>query len=245
MDRRRFLTSLAAMGVQLPAAALASSAVPSTEDDAVAGLAGTSWWVPVLRCWKEGSPSPALEALCDALDVPQVFDCTRADVAVARLLLGGIQRALPAWSTVFDGRIVSARPVYPTRLDGAPVFEPTHLATINWADSGPGFSWPEAYHVTTVPELGMHVVTASRDSEDLMGCTDHALGWVSIDVSPLEAATALMRANWLRQAGECEQQAWESAIEEGLLGESELLMLRDEVWQEADFEDDDAEVRLG
>ena len=50
--------------------------------------------------------------------------------------------------------------------------EPELLFCVNWADSAPGISWPEAYYVTFIPGLDHYVVTASRDSRDLFGCTD-------------------------------------------------------------------------
>jgi hypothetical protein len=239
VDRRGFLKSLAALGVAVPTAALAGRPTRAVLDGALAGLAGTPWWVPVLRAWKDGPSSPALASLCDALEVPLHTECDRADAAVARLLLGGIQHTLPAWTAMLDEGVVTARPVFPVRLDGAPVFEPAHVATVNWADSGPGFAWPEAYHVTTVPELRMHVVTASRDSDDLMGCTDHALGWRSIRVPPHESARALLRATWRRQRRGHEQAAWEDVLAEGLLDAATLVAARDAVWPRRDTDDGD------
>jgi hypothetical protein len=239
MDRRAFLKSLAALGVAIPAAALAGRPTRTVLDGAVAGLAGSPWWVPVLRAWKDGPSSPALASLCDALDVPEHCECERADVAVARLLLGGIQHTLPAWTAMLDEGFVSARAPFPVRLDGTPVFEPAHVATVNWADSGPGFSWPEAWHLTTVPELRMHVVTASRDSDDLMGCTDHALGWRPIGMAPQDAARAVLRAAWRRQRRAWSQEAWRDVLGEGLLDAETLVATRDAVWPRRDEDDDD------
>ena len=42
-------------------------------------------------------------------------------------------------------------------------FNPKLLFSINWATSGPGFEWPEAYYVTYIPGLEKYVFTASRD----------------------------------------------------------------------------------
>jgi hypothetical protein len=238
VDRRAFLESLAALGASIPAAALAKRPSRATLDGAIAGLAGTPWWVPVLHAWKDGAPAPALDALCDALEVPESTECDRADVAVARLLLGAIQDTLPSWSLHTREGLVVARPVFPTRLDGTPVFVPTYVGSINWADSGPGFSWPEAYHVTAVPELRMQVVTASRDSEDAWGCTDHALAWTSLRVPAPDAARAALRASWRRQRRLYDQDAWACAIGTGLLDEATLLAMRDAVWPRRDADDD-------
>jgi hypothetical protein len=230
MDRRLFLKSLAALGASIPVAALGARATGRTVDRAIAALDGTPWWVPVLRAWKDGASPPALDALCDALEVDDPFVCSRGDVAVARLLLGGIQASLPAWTGVSEDELVSARPEFPRRLDGTPVFEPALVGMINWADSGPGFSWPEAYHVTDVPELGIRVVTGSRDSEDMAGCTDHALGWAPIDTPARDAAQKIVRAEWTRQADDGAQQRWASVLATGVLHESDLEAMRRAVW---------------
>lgn len=239
MDRRGFLKSLAALGASIPAAALAGRPTRATLDEAMAGLAGTPWWVPVLRAWKDGTSSPALEAFCDALQVPDETECGRVDVAVARLLLGGIQHTLPAWRAMREGGLVEARTVFPSRLDGTPVFEPVPVATIDWADAAPGFQWPEAYHATAVPELGIRVLTASRDSDELMGCTDHALAWRPLRVPAREAALAVLRRTWRLQRDLYEQAPWEDVRATGLLDEPALLALRVAVWRRAGAADRD------
>jgi hypothetical protein len=66
------------------------------------------------------------------------------------------------------------------------------LLCINWADSGPGFSWPEAYHITRIPGFDQHIVTASRDSPDAWGCTDHAIGFCDANVPFKEAASEII-----------------------------------------------------
>jgi hypothetical protein len=43
------------------------------------------------------------------------------------------------------------------------------------AMGGPGYPWPESYHVTYIPGLEKFIVTASRDGADAFGCADHAL----------------------------------------------------------------------
>ena len=46
---------------------------------------------------------------------------------------------------------------------GRLAFVADFICNINWADSGPGMSWPEAYHVFRVPGFDRYVVTASRE----------------------------------------------------------------------------------
>ena len=70
--------------------------------------------------------------------------------AIARICLESAQRSLPQWAMVRDGKVTLGRRRQRTARR-ARKLRPVHLFTINWADSGPGFSWPEAYHVTCLP----------------------------------------------------------------------------------------------
>jgi hypothetical protein len=227
MDRRTFLKVLASFGVAIPAAALAPRASARVVEAAARRLDGTPWWQPVVRTWCSGVASPALDALCDALEVPEeVFECSRADVAIARLLLGPIQQELPSW---WFGD-VNARDPFPARLDGTPLFRPQHLATINWADSGPGFSWPEAFHATVIGPLDVVVVTASRDCDEPMGCTDHALGWRPATRPVRDIAREVLVADWKRRKDGWDQDAWENIFSPGLFGERQLRSMRRQAW---------------
>ncbi len=240
MNRRAFLRSLAALGVAVPTAALASRASARTLESAIQDLDGTPWWQPVLQAWRDGTHVPALDAFCRALDVPDGTECAALDVAVARLLLGGIQDELPAWSTFGERGFVTARPPFPRRLDGTPLFEPELALSINWASSGPGFDWPEAYYVTHVRELGIHVVTASRDSEDAWGCTDHALGWRSDEISDFDAVCAIIQADWQARFDRYDQGLFEEVLSGGFVGGAALAKMTSTVWASSDtYRDDD------
>ena len=72
--------------------------------------------------------------------------------------------------------------------DARLAFNPQLVCTINWADSGPGYSWPESYHVTYLPGFDRFVMTASRDGPDAWGCVDQAIGVADGSLSPVEAA---------------------------------------------------------
>ena len=70
--------------------------------------------------------------------------------AVARLVLEGIQQRLPTSAVCYGDHVVLTRdytPKGPRKLDLLPRF----LFQINWANSGPGISWPVAYYVTWLP----------------------------------------------------------------------------------------------
>ena len=66
-----------------------------------------------------------------------------------------VKRQLPGWSAITDdGEFVTERhfrgvSAIPHRK--VAVLPPRHLLTINWADSGPGYSWPVAYYVAWLP----------------------------------------------------------------------------------------------
>lgn len=107
--------------------------------------------------------------------------------AVARLLLSRIQERLPQWGVVKDGEVILSRQhrrAKTRQVDPLPQF----LFGINWADSGPGFSWPESYHIAYVPGFERFVVTASFDGTDLWGYADLAIGWFPESTDRIEGA---------------------------------------------------------
>ncbi|HAW97088.1 MAG TPA: hypothetical protein DCX67_00995, partial [Opitutae bacterium] len=83
--------------------------------------------------------------------------------AVARIALAPIRDGLPVWGTYADGQVRHSRqrdhqgdlPVRGYRSD------PVLAVAINWADSGPGCSWPLTYHVAWIPIYDQYVVTVS------------------------------------------------------------------------------------
>jgi hypothetical protein len=91
------------------------------------------------------------------------------DAVVASIVLENVEKRLPAWSALrADGSFVCARKYrddekVPNRKV---LLQSRRLFVINWADSGPGFSWPVAYHVTWLPHYDRFVVTASADCAD-------------------------------------------------------------------------------
>jgi len=89
----------------------------------------------------------ATNELLQALDIQPDLggeEISKLAVAVARILLRDVAASLPQWSTMRDEVLIVAR-------DNAWVQDvlrplgiiPAELFEINWAGSGPGFSWPE------------------------------------------------------------------------------------------------------
>ena len=80
------------------------------------------------------------------------------DPAVAAIVLERIQNTLPQWASVQlresedeESVVTLAREIKQRQALRTVELVPQYLLTINWANSGPGFSWPVAYHVTWVP----------------------------------------------------------------------------------------------
>jgi hypothetical protein len=118
---------------------------------------------------------------------------------------------------------------------------PRYLFMIDWAMSGPGISWPEAYYVTFIPRFDRYVVTASRDSDDLYGCCDHAIGWFSDTVDPKAGGIAVVKA-WWEMARDCrDQEGWFCFVDAGSVTEVEAQGLRENVWPEKEDEEEEAE----
>ena len=117
---------------------------------------------------------------------------------------------------------------------------PCDLCTINWADSGPGFSWPESYHVTYLPGFDKFVITSSRDGPDAWGCSDHAIGVADGNLEPIEAAKEVITEFWRMQRNAWEQSRWAYLFDEGLIDEKTANVWADEVWCPEEEEEADA-----
>lgn len=115
-------------------------------------------------------------------------------------------------------------------LDGARRFKPALALDVNWATSGPGFEWPEVWHSTTIAELQIYVVTASRDSEDAYGCTDHAIGWWPTSISRAAATRELIEADWRHRRDQYDQARWKRSLCGGFLRSDTVEAMAAAVW---------------
>ena len=148
--------------------------------------------------------------------------------AVARICLASIANDLPQWAVVRNGVIDRTRTPTRAKLHARSV-HPVHLLTINWGDSGPGFSWPEAYHVTSLPGYDVSVVTASADSPDTHGYADRAIGWFPGSARTVDKARQVLVSYWVSQR-ECGQDRWEYLFDAGAFDERTADELADAVW---------------
>ena len=166
--------------------------------------------------------------------IPDLDYPSQTEIAVAQIVLQRIQGRLPQWLTTNErgftitGRTASQRP---SKVDFLRL-KPELLFCVNWADSAPGISWPEAYYITHIPGLDQYIVTASRDSRDIFGCTDHALGFSAASKPRLEACRAILVKYWKKQFA-CGER-WDRLFDQGLV--SNALAERwaeDVVWDTA------------
>lgn len=157
-------------------------------------------------------------------------DVTELQNAVARICLAEIQDRLPQWSCGREDGIIFARPPIERGDRLLTPLQPQRLMCINWADSGPGFSWPEEYHFTWLTGFDLHVVTASVDSPDVHGVTDWAIGWFSGKADPLKSSKRLI-ARWWRIQRDNGQGRWAYLFDAGLISEEEAARMGDRVWR--------------
>jgi hypothetical protein len=184
----------------------------------------------LLKCYVEGTSEPSgVDAIYNALEVPTEATPPRLAIAVAQILLHEVQGTLPQWAASGE-RVSLNRKAHKRHEDARLSFNPQLICTINWADSGPGFSWPEAYHVTYLPGFDKFVVTASRDGPDVWGCADHAIGSGDGRPGSAGAVKEIIIESWRSQSDDWEQPRWACVFQEGLVDEEAANLWANEVW---------------
>jgi hypothetical protein len=148
--------------------------------------------------------------------------------AVARICLQSVADDLPRWASISNGAVTLGRPAVAPRVSSNGL-APVHLLTIPWADSGPGCSWPEAYHVTWLPGYDRCVVTASADGPDTHGYSDQAIGSFERSGAAVERSKGVLAAFWASQQ-ECGQPRWAYLLEEGALDKNAADEIANSVW---------------
>ena len=162
------------------------------------------------------------------------------DYAVAAILLERIQDTLPQWASVRDDHVTLGRNTRDRAATRVVELTPRFLMMINWADSAPGYSWPEAYYVTYVPLYEKFIVTASVDSTDVHGVTDFAIGHFKAEEDLLKGSGDAIVHEWSELARLYDQSRWEYLFEEGLIDNDLAEKLANRVWLE-DAELDDVD----
>ena len=147
------------------------------------------------------------------------------------------------WGYFRDDKVTQSR-VYRDRAAKRTVeLVPKFLLMINWADSGPGYSWPESYYVTYVPLYDVYVVTSSVDCPDLYGVTDYAIGHFRPGGDITTLSGEQIENLWGTLANNC-QSRWEYVFEEGLIDTELAMKLADEVWPAEEERDPEEEVTI-
>ena len=196
----------------------------------------------LLQCYVEGTSEPDnAAAIYDALEVPAEATPPRLSIAVAQILLHHVQGTLPQWASVSSDTVSLNRKAHKRHKDARLAFNPQLICTINWADSGPGFSWPESYHVTCLPGFDKFVITASRDGPDAWGCDDHAIGVADGSLSPVDAAKEVVAEFWRMQVNAWDQGRWAYLFAQGLIDTKTADAWADEVWCPSAEEEDETE----
>ncbi len=167
--------------------------------------------------------------------------------AVARICLSEILDTLPQWAAS-DGNgtlILGRRIVSPLELPPRVLLR-KHLFTINWANSAPGYSWPEAYYATELPFFNVVVVTASVDCTDELGYSDIALGWFESSAPRVEAIRNIIEGHWLEfAAANPEHTGWECVTDPGEIDFDTAEKWAKDIWQpEPSDAEDSAEIEL-
>jgi hypothetical protein len=199
----------------------------------------------ILNCYvKEISELDNFDALYDALEVPADAKSPRLAIAVAQILLHHIQGRLPQWASVRGSKVTLNRKAHRRHKDARLAFNPHLICTVNWADSGPGFSWPESYHVTYLPGFDKFVVTASRDGPDAWGCADHAIGVAKGSLDQVDAAKEVVSEFWRMQLNSWDQPRWAYLFDEGLIDTNAADAWADEVWCQPMEEETEREKKL-
>jgi len=191
----------------------------------------------LLSCYLSNSRSAKavdITALCSGLDGTAIAQDDRYNLenAVARICPYPVIKQLPLhWSVPADDPFVLTRAL-PDNVLRPQTEIPQHLFTINWADSGPGYAWLEAYYLILVPELGHYVVTASADSWEVYGCLDLAIGHFDAELPLMEGVHQCIVDWWRTRESQDGQARWAYLFTTGLVSAQLAHAWREEVWRD-------------
>ena len=184
-----------------------------------------------------GASLPSIDQALARLGFEHDAECsyTKLDAAVAFIVLEAVEHRLPQWASVADGVVNRARTYRPKEMvpKRLAAMLPQHLFTVNWADSGPGFSWPAAYYTTWVPHYDRFVVTDSGDCPDVFGYADIAVGHFGREEGLEKGSRRIVVETWRDLFEEWNPSRWAYLFFEGLLDSSEAESWADEAWREA------------
>ena len=159
-----------------------------------------------------------------------IYESFMLESAVARICLQAAQKRLPQWFGFgAEGHLVQGRTISGRRPARRRTVHVRHLFTINWATSGPGFSWPEAYHVATLPGYNRCVITASGDSPEVYGYCDIAVGSFRPRRAQKDQVRACITSWWTTRQADG-QARWEEFLKRGSIGKAMATKWAAAVW---------------
>jgi hypothetical protein len=182
--------------------------------------------------------APTFEAALAELDFPDAPDFAPGSSAVAGILLARLQEELPVFSHTRDGEIHTTRPPKPIPIQRALLPRPVFLFAIDWAMTGPGFSWPCHYNCAYVPGYNRVVVTASYDCDEVCGAADVALGCFGTDRDLAEGALEVIGRAWADEAAR-EGEAWDCFLAAGAVSQAQANALAARIWAPLAEEDEE------
>ena len=144
-------------------------------------------------------------------------DYRAIDNAVARIALAPVRKNLPTWGGLgkdgaFHSRQSENESILPERGYRS---DPVHVLSINWASSGPSYSWPLKYYISWIPHYERYVVTVSYDSPEVEGYLDLAIGDLSEGASVEKELKSVIVRHWDGYA--MYLQGWEGVIDSGIV----------------------------
>ena len=154
--------------------------------------------------------------------------------AVARIALKSIEHRLPQFmafnrdaSEIEWGRHYGD---LAQRNEQPVVLMPRLAFSINWADSAPGISWPESYHVTYIPGYDLYIVTGSNDTPEVYGYCDRAIGHFPRSMEVVKGVRELLMEDWAKMFHGFDQGRWQDFLDEGIIRETQAINWRNRVW---------------
>ena len=139
------------------------------------------------------------------------------DNAVARIALAPIRSSLPVWGSYQDGQVFHTRQKENKRELPSRGYrsDPVLIVSINWADSGPGISWPVKYYISWIPYYERYVVTVSYDSPEVEGYLDIAIGDLPEGCKIETDLKEVIKNHWDRDAMYI--QGWADCLDSGIV----------------------------
>lgn len=166
--------------------------------------------------------------------------------AVARIALAPIRTSLPTWGTYGNTGVFHTR--QNENKGGLPLrgfrSDPILVLSINWADSGPGYSWPVHYYISWIPVYDQYVVTASYDSDDVEGYLDVAIGSLSEGAEIETDLKQVIKSHWDRDS--MYLHGWSECLNDGIVKDpwawrDEIAWGIDENGNDINYSDEDEE----